>query len=57
MSSSKELDKSVLFNLLRNVDEEAKGRIVLVAAGGTAMTLLDIKASTFDIDFTGPWQT
>lgn len=40
--------------LLAAVDKELERKIVLVAAGGTAMTLLDIKPSTIDIDFTGP---
>jgi len=48
------LDKEVLFNLLKNFDEEAKEKITLVAVGGTAMTLLDLKVSTLDIDFTVP---
>ena len=48
------LDKAVLFNLLKNFDEEAKEKITLVAVGGTAMTLLDLKVSTLDIDFTVP---
>ena len=48
------LDKEVLFNLLKNFDEEAKEKITLVAVGGTAMTLLDIKVSTLDVDFTVP---
>lgn len=41
--------------LLSSVDEELERRIVLVAVGGTAMTLLDLKPSTIDIDFTGPY--
>ena len=54
MSSNRELDKSVLFKLLKYFDEEAKQKITLIAAGGTAMTLLDLKTSTLDIDFTLP---
>ncbi len=52
--SSNELNKQVLFNLLKYFDQEAKQRITLVAVGGTAMTLLDLKVSTMDIDFTLP---
>lgn len=37
------------------VDDELARKITLVAAGGTAMTLLDLKPSTIDIDFTGPY--
>jgi ABC-type phosphate transport system auxiliary subunit len=48
------LDKSVLMGLLTAVDKELERKIILVAAGGTAMTLLDLKPSTIDIDFTGP---
>lgn len=48
------LDKSELMGLLAAVDKELERKIVLVAAGGTAMTLLDVKPSTIDIDFTGP---
>jgi hypothetical protein len=43
MSSNKKLDKSVLFNLLKNFDLKAKQKITLVAVGGTAMTALDLK--------------
>lgn len=50
------LDKSSLFALLSAVDAELDKKITLVAAGGTAMTLLDLKPSTIDIDFTGPYQ-
>lgn len=49
------LDKSGLMGLLTAVDGELQRRITLVAAGGTAMTLLDLKPSTIDIDFTGPY--
>lgn len=48
------LDKSGLLGLLEAVDEELTRKITLVAAGGTAMTLLDLKPSTIDIDLTGP---
>ena len=37
------------------VDDELARKITLVAAGGTAMTVLDLKPSTIDIDFTGPY--
>ena len=56
------LDKSRLLSLLGAVDAELREvkdkstKITLVAAGGTAMTLLDLKPSTIDIDFTGPHQ-
>ncbi|MEO9296058.1 MAG: DUF6036 family nucleotidyltransferase [Nitrososphaera sp.] len=40
--------------LLSEVDLLLNRKIVLVAAGGTALTLLKVKPSTIDIDFTGP---
>jgi hypothetical protein len=40
--------------LLARFDEELERKIVLVAAGGTALTLLNAKPSTLDLDFTGP---
>lgn len=49
-----QLDKSGLLGLLEAVDTELTRKITLVAAGGTAMTLPDLKPSTIDIDFTGP---
>jgi hypothetical protein len=49
-----ELDKSVLLDLLGEFEKQLGRKIILVAAGGTAMTLLNLKSSTIDIDFTGP---
>jgi len=48
------LDKTQLLDFLGVVEKELSRRITLVAIGGTAMTLLDLKPSTIDIDFTGP---
>lgn len=48
------LDKSRLFDFLEALDEEVSKEITVVAVGGTAMTLLDLKTSTIDIDFTIP---
>ncbi len=48
------LDKSSLLDFLRILDGEVEGKITMVAVGGTAMTLLDLKPSTVDIDFTVP---
>ena len=48
------LDKSRLTGFLEEIDKELSSKITLVAAGGTAMTLLDLKPSTIDMDFTGP---
>jgi hypothetical protein len=47
-------DKSVLLDFLEVLNEDLTRKITLVAAGGTAMTLLDLKPSTIDIDFTIP---
>ncbi|MGD0424903.1 MAG: DUF6036 family nucleotidyltransferase [Candidatus Bathyarchaeia archaeon] len=48
------LDKSALLNFLGEVDKELETPITLVAVGGTALTLLDAKTSTIDVDFTIP---
>jgi hypothetical protein len=48
------LDKSALFNFLEILNAELTQKITLVAVGGTAMTLLDLKTSTVDMDFTIP---
>jgi len=44
----------LLLGFLEEVEEVLGRRIVLVAAGGTAMTLYGLKPSTIDVDFTGP---
>ena len=48
------LNKNVLFDFLDLLDEELEKKITLVAVGGTAMTLLNLKSSTIDVDFTIP---
>ena len=48
------LNKSRSTEFLEEIDRELSSKITLVAAGGTAMTLLDVKTSTIDVDFTGP---
>jgi len=48
------LDKSMLLEFLQALDAEVSREITVVAVGGTAMTLLDLKPSTIDIDFTVP---
>jgi hypothetical protein len=47
-------DKNALFDFLSVLNEDLNKKITLVAAGGTAMTLLDLRPSTIDIDFTIP---
>lgn len=49
-----QFDKSRLLDFLEVVDDIISREIVVVAVGGTAMTLLDLKPSTIDIDFTIP---
>lgn len=51
---SPEYDKTYLLDFLEAIDPELKRTISLVAVGGTAMTLLNLKISTIDIDFTAP---
>jgi len=53
-SPNDKIDKSRLLDFLGLIDQEMPRQITLVAMGGTAMTLLDAKPSTLDIDFTGP---
>lgn len=48
------LDKTGLFNLLATIDGQLRRNITIVAIGGTALTLLDVKESTIDIDFSFP---
>lgn len=48
------LDNTKLLDFLGEIDKELKRKIVIVAAGGTAMTLLKTKPSTIDVDFTIP---
>ncbi len=48
------LDKRTLLDFLQEVDKELGRSITLVAVGGTALTLLDAKTSTIDVDFTIP---
>ncbi|MHB8545160.1 MAG: DUF6036 family nucleotidyltransferase [Nitrosotalea sp.] len=48
------LDNTKLLDFLDEIDKELKRKIVVVAAGGTAMTLLKAKPSTIDVDFTIP---
>jgi hypothetical protein len=50
-------NKSALIDLLEVLNEDLTKKITLVAVGGTAMTLLDLKDSTIDIDFTIPGVT
>ena len=48
------LDNTKLLDFLGEIDKELKRKIVAVAVGGTAMTLLKAKPSTIDVDFTIP---
>ena len=46
------LDNTKLLDFLGEIDGELSRKIILVAVGGTAMTLLNTKPSTMDVDFT-----
>ena len=48
------IDKAGLWNILEGWSEYARRRIHLVACGGTALTLQDLKPSTKDVDFMVP---
>ncbi|NHI04351.1 hypothetical protein DYY67_1209 [Candidatus Nitrosotalea sp. TS] len=50
------LDNTKLLDFLGEIDKELTHKIVVVAVGGTAMTLLKTKSSTIDVDFTIPSQ-
>lgn len=48
------LDKNALWDYLTQWNAFLKRKVHLIACGGTALTLLDIKSSTKDIDFMVP---
>lgn len=48
------LDNTKLLDFLDEIDKQLERKIVIVAVGGTAMTLLKAKSSTIDVDFTIP---
>ena len=45
------ITKKDLVEWLKNIDAKLKNKITLIAVGGTAMTLLNLKESTMDVDF------
>jgi hypothetical protein len=47
-------DKDRLIGFLQELERQLSRSITLVAAGGTALTLLGVKPSTIDADFTIP---
>jgi len=49
-----EIGKGKLIAFLREVDKHLSRKIKIIAVGGTAMTLLELKPSTIDIDFELP---
>src|SRR3990170_6142914 len=53
-SPDRKIDSTRLLEFLELMGQGLPRKIVLVAVGGTAMTLLNVKPSTRDIDFTGP---
>jgi hypothetical protein len=57
MPATKKQDKSRLFDFLDELDQELgrkNRKVTIIAVGGTAMTLLNLKPSTIDIDFDIP---
>lgn len=48
------LNKQKLLDILEQWNRFLKRKVHLIACGGTAMTLLDVKASTKDVDFMVP---
>lgn len=48
------LTKQQLFDVLEEWNRRLRRKVHLIACGGTAMTLLGIKASTKDVDFIAP---
>lgn len=48
------LDVQMLLTILQGWNRFLKRKVHLVACGGTAMTLLGVKASTKDVDFMVP---
>ncbi len=53
-SPGRRIDSRQLLDFLDLVGQELPREIVLVAVGGTAMTLLNVKPTTRDVDLTGP---
>lgn len=51
------LNKQTLLDVLGQWNAFLKRKIHLIACGGTALTLLDIKQSTKDVDFLVPIET
>ncbi|MDO8538612.1 MAG: DUF6036 family nucleotidyltransferase [archaeon] len=45
------IENKQLLDFLEEIDKELDFRIELIAVGGTAMTLLNLKPSTIDVDF------
>ncbi len=43
--------KETLLTWLKEIDKKLQRKMIVVAVGGTAMTLLGLKSSTIDIDF------
>lgn len=53
-NTSLRIDKTELLDLIGEWDKYVKGKVHLVACGGTALTLQDLKPSTKDVDFMIP---
>ncbi len=54
MRNTHNTNKEELLSFLKNIDEKLPHKITIIAIGGTALTLLNLKDSTKDIDFDLP---
>jgi len=55
-----EIDKNILLRKIKewnDIFNKRNFKMTLIGVGGTALTLLDLKATTKDIDFTLPQDT
>ena len=48
------IDKQTLFDVMEQWNSFLRRKVHLIACGGTAMTLLQVKPSTKDVDFMIP---
>lgn len=56
MRNIHETNKRELFGFIKLIDEKLPHKITIIAIGGTALTLLNLKESTKDIDFDLPFE-
>lgn len=56
MRNAHNTNKEELLNFLKSIDRKLPHKITIIAIGGTALTLLNLKESTKDIDFDLPFE-